>query len=80
MFLDLYMFLSLSCTLVGALNSFAFKVIIDMYVSIIIFLIVFVGACLRGCCLLSKTSSILSADGWGCVPTLLVVWPEASQH
>ena len=22
----------------------------------------------------------LSADVWNCVPTLLVVWPEASQH
>ena len=21
-----------------------------------------------------------SADGWGCVPTLLVVWPDVSQH
>ena len=25
-------------------------------------------------------SKQLCADGWGCVPTLLVVWPEASQH
>ena len=24
--------------------------------------------------------SSLSADGWGCVFTILVVWPEASQH
>ena len=21
----------------------------------------------------------LSADGWGCIPSLLVVWPEATQ-
>ena len=39
-FLDLYMFLSLSYFFVGALNSFVFKVIIDMYVSIIIFFLV----------------------------------------
>ena len=39
-FLDLYMFLSLSYSFVGALNSFVFKVIIDMYVSIIIFFLV----------------------------------------
>ena len=23
---------------------------------------------------------LLSADGWGWVPSLLVVWPEATQH
>ena len=38
------------------------------------------GVCLLGSCLFRKTLSSLSADGWGCVPTLLVVWPEASQH
>ena len=27
-----------------------------------------------------KTLSSLSADGWGCVPALLVVWPEVFQH
>ena len=27
-----------------------------------------------------KTLGSLSADGWGCVPALFVVWPEASQH
>ena len=34
---------------------------------------------LLGSCLFRTTLSRLSADGWGCVPTLLVVWPE-SQH
>ena len=29
---------------------------------------------------LSKTLIHLSADGWGCVPSLLVVWPEATQY
>ena len=29
---------------------------------------------------LRKALSSLSADGWGYVPALLVVWPEASQH
>ena len=29
---------------------------------------------------LRETLGSLSAYGWGCVPTLLVVWPEASQH
>ena len=31
---------------------------------------------LRGSCELSMISGSLSADGWDCVPTLLVVWPE----
>ena len=29
---------------------------------------------------LSKTLIHLTVDGWGCVPSLLVVWPEATQH
>ena len=29
---------------------------------------------------LSKTLLHLSADGWGWFPSLLVVWPEATQH
>ena len=29
---------------------------------------------------LSKTLIHLTADGWGWVPSLLVVWPEATQH
>ena len=29
---------------------------------------------------LRKSLGSLSADGWGCVPTLFVVWPEVSQH
>ena len=29
---------------------------------------------------LSKTLIHLSVDGWGWVPSLLVVWPEATQH
>ena len=29
---------------------------------------------------LSKTLIRLSADGWGLVPSLLVVWPEVTQH
>ena len=31
----------------------------------------------RGGCGLRKSIGSLSADGWGYVPTLLVVWPEA---
>ena len=34
----------------------------------------------RGVCELSITLGSLSPDGWGCVPTLLVVWPKTSQH
>ena len=34
----------------------------------------------RGICALRMTLGSLSANGWGCVPTLLVVWPEVSQH
>ena len=29
---------------------------------------------------ISKTLIPLTADGWGWVPSLLVVWPEATQH
>ena len=29
---------------------------------------------------LSKTLIHLTADGWGWVPSLLVIWPEATQH
>ena len=36
--------------------------------------------CLPGSCVLRKTLIILTADRWGCVPTLLVVCPEASQQ
>ena len=48
-------------------------------------LVPLVGRAMSGVCLLSsgllwKTLSSLSADGWGCVPTLLVVWPDSSQH
>ena len=38
------------------------------------------GGVFRGSCGLRKTLGSLSADGWGCVPALLVGWPEASQH
>ena len=31
-----------------------------------------------GFCELRKTLGCLSADGWGCVPTFLVVWHEMS--
>ena len=31
-------------------------------------------------CELSMTLGSLSADGWGSVPVLLVVWPEVFQH
>ena len=34
----------------------------------------------RGGCQLNMTLGSLSADGCVCVPTLLVVWPEASQN
>ena len=35
---------------------------------------------LSGDCKLRTTFGSLSADGWGCVLTLLVVWLEASQY
>ena len=34
----------------------------------------------RGSCGLRKSLGSLSTDGWGCVPTQFVVWPEAFQH
>ena len=34
----------------------------------------------RGDCGLRKSLGNLPVDGWGCVPGLLVVWPEAFQH
>ena len=34
----------------------------------------------RGGCGLRMSLSTLSADGWGCIPTQLVVRPEMSQH
>ena len=33
-----------------------------------------------GVCGLSMTLGCLSADGWGCIPVLLVVWSEVFQH
>ena len=38
------------------------------------------AGCCSGAAELSKTLILLSADGWGWVPSLLVVWPEATQH
>jgi len=37
------------------------------------------GLALVGRAFLSKTLIQLSADGWGCTPSLVVVWPEATQ-
>ena len=34
---------------------------------------------LVGSAMFSKTSIQLSADGWSCAPSLLVVWSEATQ-
>ena len=34
----------------------------------------------RDGCGLRESLGSLSADGWGYVPTLLTVWPGASQH
>ena len=34
---------------------------------------------LVGRVLLNKALIQLSADGWGCAPSLVVVWPEATQ-
>ena len=31
-------------------------------------------------CGFRRTLSSLPDDGWDCVPTLLAVWPEVSQH
>ena len=33
----------------------------------------------RGRCVLGRTLGSLFADGWGCVPTLFIVSPGASQ-
>ena len=38
------------------------------------------GVSLVGSYMLRKTLSSLAADGWGCVPALLGVWTEESQH
>ena len=35
---------------------------------------------LRASCGIRRTLGSLSANGWGCISTLLVVLPEASQH
>ena len=37
------------------------------------------GLALVGQVLLSKTLIQLSTDGWGCIPFLVVVWPEVTQ-
>ena len=37
------------------------------------------GLVLVGRALLSKALVQLSSDGWGCTPSLVVVWPEATQ-
>ena len=37
------------------------------------------GLALVGRALLGKALIQLSADGWGCTASLVVVWPEASQ-
>ena len=37
------------------------------------------GLALLGRILLSKALIQLSADGWSCAPSLLVIWPEATQ-
>ena len=37
------------------------------------------GLALMGRALLSKALIQLSVDGWGCVPSLLVVWCEVTQ-
>ena len=34
------------------------------------------GLALMGRALLSKALIQLSADGWGCAPSLVIVWPE----
>lgn len=34
----------------------------------------------KGGCVLRKSLGSQSADGRGCVPTFVVVWPEVSQH
>ena len=37
------------------------------------------GYCFCGRALLTKASVQLSTDGWGCTPSLLVVWPEVTR-
>ena len=34
---------------------------------------------IRGGCVSGGTLGRLSANGWGCVPTQIIVWPGASQ-
>ena len=38
------------------------------------------GGAFRGNCVLKMILGSLSSDGWGCVPSLLFVCPEASQN
>ena len=37
------------------------------------------GLSLMGRALLSKALIQLSADGWGCAPSMVVFWPEVTQ-
>ena len=37
------------------------------------------GSCSGGQALLITASNQLSADGWGCIPSLIVFWPEVTQ-
>ena len=39
-----------------------------------------VSGVFRGSCGLKKTLGSLFADGCGCIPTFLAVWPDVSQH
>ena len=34
---------------------------------------------IRGGCVTGGSSGSLFTDGWGCDPTLIVIWPGASQ-
>ena len=34
----------------------------------------------NGGCVLRKSLGSQSADGWDCVPTMVIVWPKVSQH
>ena len=35
---------------------------------------------IRGCCVPGGSLASLFADGWGCDPSWIIVWPVSSEH
>ena len=68
----------------GSVQAFWLKGLVPAYCCVEPGLVPLVGRAVsrgvfRAGCELSKALGSLCVDGWGCVRTLLVVWPEASQ-